>query len=102
MRAAIPRWTLSKAELIETVGAEIDNGSLRIAQTGDWAVLSAELASIERTVRASGSVAYGAPTGKHDDLVIALALATFGCRRLVARNRVQRPRRERVTSQGWT
>jgi hypothetical protein len=34
-RAAVPKWSLSKSELIETLAAEMDNQSLRIGQTGD-------------------------------------------------------------------
>jgi hypothetical protein len=33
---AIPKITLSKRELVETIGAELDSGTLRIAQVGDW------------------------------------------------------------------
>lgn len=39
---------------------------------------------MEQTVRASGTVTYAAPEGQHDDLVLALSLAVFGARRLVA------------------
>ena len=35
MRIALPRWTLSKREPIETTSMELDNRSLRIAKTGD-------------------------------------------------------------------
>lgn len=84
VRTALPRWTLSKRELIETTAMELDNQSLRIARVGDWEVLRDELASMEQTVRQSGTVAYSAPEGRHDDLVTALSLCVFGCRRLVA------------------
>lgn len=102
MRAHVRRWSLSKAELIETIAAEIDNDTLRIAQTGDWAALQNELATLERIVRASGSVAYAAQLGKHDDLAIALGLCVFGCRRFATRSRVWRPRKERPSVAGWT
>jgi hypothetical protein len=78
VRALIPRWTLSKAEAGETVEAELTNKTLRIAKVGDWRVLRDELQTMEREVRKSGSVAYSAPDGKHDDTVTALALAVFG------------------------
>jgi hypothetical protein len=77
VRAAVPRWSLSKPELVETVSAEIDNGSLRIGKVGDWEKLRDELTTMEREVRRSGAVAYSAPLGKHDDLVLALALCVF-------------------------
>ena len=36
MRAAVPRWSLFKSELIETVAAEMDNGTVRIGKSCDW------------------------------------------------------------------
>ena len=36
VRTSVGRWTLSKRELIETLGAELDGGSLRIAKVEDW------------------------------------------------------------------
>ena len=35
---------------------ELDNQSLRIARVGDWEVLRDELATMEQTVRESGTV----------------------------------------------
>jgi hypothetical protein len=58
-RVGIPRWTLSKRELIEAVGAEIGAGSLRFGRAGDWEVLRDELNTLEREVRQSGFVSYG-------------------------------------------
>jgi hypothetical protein len=81
LKSAVRRSTLSKSEVVETIAAELGNNSLRIARIGDWEVLQEELSTMERSVRASGSVLYGAPSGKHDDLVTALGLAVFGCRR---------------------
>lgn len=103
VRCAVPRWTLSKRELVESVSAEIDGGTLRIGQTGDWKALKEELGSMERTVRASGSIAYSAPAGRHDDLVMALSLAVFGLRRIgaAARRRVV-SHRERPSARAWT
>jgi hypothetical protein len=103
LTSAVRRWTLSKSELVETIAAELGNKSLRIAHAGDWEILQKELGTMERTVRASGSAAYSAPPGKHDDLVMALALAVFGCRRL-GRQAAQRsrPPRPRIPSAAWT
>ena len=103
LKSAVRRWTLSKGELVETIAAELGNNSLRIARIGDWEILQQELSTIERTVRASGSASYSAPPGKHDDLVMALSLAVFGCRRLgrpvpLRRNSI----RKRVSSLAWT
>jgi hypothetical protein len=98
VRAAVPRWSLSKPELIETVSAEIDNRSLRIGKVGDWEKLRDELTAMEREVRRSGSVAYSAPGGKHDDLVVALGLCVFGCRRFGS---VPQKRRARASRGSW-
>jgi hypothetical protein len=103
VRAAIPRISLSKAELIETTGAELDNGSLRLAKVGDWEKLKEEFKNMERTVRKSGSVAYSAAPNAHDDLITALALVVFGCRRFGAnRHRRIGPRREKMPTGAWT
>jgi hypothetical protein len=102
VRSAVRRWTLSKSELVETIAAELGNNSLRIARIGDWEVLQQELTTMERNVRASGSAFYSSPTGKHDDLVMALSLAVFGCRRLgPPAHRRLRPQ-TRVSAAGWT
>jgi hypothetical protein len=101
-RTAIRRWTLSKAELVETVAAELQANALRIAKAGDWEALHDELVGMERTVTASGSVGYAAPPGKHDDLIMALSLAVFGCRRLGRPARRPRIGGARVSAAGWT
>jgi hypothetical protein len=102
VRAAVPRWSLSKAELIETVSAEMENGSLRIGRVGDWEKLRDELAAMEREVRRSGSVAYSAPNGKHDDLALALALCVFGCRRFGSIHHVRRRHAFKGSWEAWT
>jgi hypothetical protein len=101
-RSGVPRWTLSKSELIETVAAELGNGSLRFAKQGDWEILQTELSTMERTVRASGGASYSAPPGNHDDLVMALSLTVFGCRRFGRPALRHRFVRARVSAAGWT
>jgi hypothetical protein len=102
LRGAVSRWTLSKSELVETIAAELGNNSLRIACTGDWEILQEELSTLERSVRASGSAFYSAPPSKHDDLVMALSLAVFGCRRFGRAVLRRRPGAARVSAAGWT
>ena len=103
MQIALPRWTLSKRELIETTAMELDNRSQRIAKTGDWELLRDELQAMEQTVRESGTVSYAAPEGHHDDLVVALSLAVFGARRLVALpRRFAMGRRQNISKAAWT
>ncbi|MGO4438863.1 hypothetical protein [Rhizobium sp. RAF56] len=80
-KMGIPKITLSKRELIEQIGVELDAGTLRIAQTGEWEELRHELTRMQRIARQSGSVAYQAAPGEHDDLVSALSLTVYGCRR---------------------
>jgi len=82
LKAVAKKWLLSKAELIETTYAEINGGTLLLGNTGNVEELYGELQKLKRIERASGSVGYGAPAGMHDDLAIALALVTFGCRRV--------------------
>lgn len=101
-KAAVPRWSLSKAELIESIAVEMEGGALRLGQTGDREKLRDELEVIERFARRSGSVSYSAPSGKHDDLVIALALAVFGCRRLAGAVRRRGRSPSRMTAAAWT
>jgi hypothetical protein len=49
-------------------------------QTGPWEVLTAEMRRYEYAAGPSGQVTYSAPAGYHDDCVMALALAVWGCR----------------------
>ncbi|MGD9545181.1 MAG: hypothetical protein AB7F41_02815 [Methylocystis sp.] len=65
--------------------------------------LREELTSMQHNVRRSGSIAYSAPSGKHDDLIMALSLAVFGLRRIggaPARRRAQK--RDAPSALGWT
>ena len=44
-------------------------------------MLTAEMKRFEYQLGAYGQVSYGAPSGYHDDCVMALALAVFGAAR---------------------
>lgn len=48
--------------------------------SGEWDVLTAEMKRYEYEIGPTGQVSYAAPSGYHDDCVMALALATWGCR----------------------
>ena len=63
------------------MAAELSGKSLRLTKSGDAEKLRSELEHLEREVRRSGSVSFAAAQGHHDDLVCALGLAVFGCRR---------------------
>ena len=47
---------------------------------GDWEVLTAEMKRYEYDIGPTGQVSYAAPSGYHDDCVMALALGVWGCR----------------------
>ncbi len=47
----------------------------RRESTGDWEVLTAEMRRYEYAISPSGTITYDAPSGYHDDCVMALALA---------------------------
>jgi hypothetical protein len=47
--------------------------------TGDWPVLTAEMKRYEYEIGPTGQISYAAPSGYHDDCVMALALGVWGC-----------------------
>ena len=49
--------------------------------SGDWEVLTAEMKRYEYEIGPAGQVSYSAPSGYHDDCVMALALGVWGCGR---------------------
>lgn len=65
----------TKAAAIEKLALAIERGELTLLE---HQVQQAELLAFESTSTASGMVRYAAPTGMHDDTVIALALANLG------------------------
>ena len=48
--------------------------------SGDWEVLTAEMKRYEYDIGPTGQISYAAPSGYHDDCVMALALGVWGCR----------------------
>jgi len=52
-------------------------GSEQLA-VGSWDILTAELKRYEYAISPSGGITYNAPSGYHDDCVMALALANHG------------------------
>lgn len=47
--------------------------------SGPWEVLTAEMRRYEYDIGPTGQISYAAPSGYHDDCVMALALAAWGC-----------------------
>ncbi len=67
----------SKTNIIERLVLAFEQGVIRILNDP---VLVGELEAYERTIHPyTGQSKYGAPSGMHDDTVMALALAWYGC-----------------------
>jgi hypothetical protein len=53
----------------------------RVAWPASWDVMTAEMKRYEYEIGPTGQVSYSAPSGYHDDCVMALALGVWGCNR---------------------
>jgi hypothetical protein len=67
-------WPVEKGMKAEGGRMSPETGS------GPWDVLTAEMRRYEYAIGPTGQVSYAAPSGYHDDCVMALALAVWGCR----------------------
>ncbi len=71
-------WCVPKRELIGALVVALENDQLQIASGLRYAAaLVGELQAFRRQVTGAGRAAYGAETGAHDDLVVAVALAVW-------------------------
>jgi hypothetical protein len=71
-------WTVPKSVLISTLDARLHTGELRIAaELTEAGALAEELKDFRRKVSAAGRYSYEARVGKHDDLVLACAIALW-------------------------
>jgi hypothetical protein len=71
-------YRVPKAELVNTLIARQDTGEFRAAAAlPDREAFEAELQGFRRRLSAAGAVRFEAEEGKHDDLVIAVALAVW-------------------------
>jgi hypothetical protein len=68
----------SKRELVQGLMMAVEQR--RVTWPAAWEVLTAEMRRYEYAAGPSGQVTYSAPSGYHDDCVMALALAVWGCR----------------------
>jgi hypothetical protein len=81
----------SKTELVQRLIVAVEqcqvmwpgerrSGGLAVGQSGgcDWETLTNEMKRYEYEIRPGGGITYGAPSGYHDDCVMALALANHG------------------------
>jgi hypothetical protein len=66
----------SKRELVQGLMLAIEKRD--VGWPASWDVLTAELERYEYEIGPTGNISYGAPSGYHDDCVIALALAQWG------------------------
>ena len=64
-------------QLIEHLAVLIERKEISFP---DIKVLISELSAFQYEISRAGNMKYGAPTGLHDDTVIALALASWGAR----------------------
>jgi hypothetical protein len=73
------RWSVAKSILISGgVDARLHSGELRFAaELGEAHALAEELKDFRRHLTAAGRATYQARTGKHDDLVLAVAIALW-------------------------
>ncbi len=71
-------WYVPKRELIGALVTALENERLQIASSLRYAAaLVGELQAFRLQVTGAGRAAYGAETGAHDDLVVAVALAVW-------------------------
>ncbi len=72
------RWHVPKSLLISTVDAMLHTGALRFSpDLTDAGALAEELKDFRRKVSEAGRSTYNARTGKHDDLILSIAIALW-------------------------
>jgi hypothetical protein len=78
VRHAERKWVVPKSELISGLDARLHAGELRIAkELSEATVLADELRDFRRLVSEAGRASYSARAGKHDDLVLSVAIALW-------------------------
>lgn len=71
-------WHVPKATLISGLEARLHTGELKIAaQLTESPVLRDELKDFSRKVSDTGRITWNARAGKHDDLILSVAIALF-------------------------
>lgn len=77
-RGGTNAWHVPKQILISALEARLHSGELKIAaHLAESAALADELKTFGRSVSEAGRVQFSARSGKHDDLVLAVAIALF-------------------------
>jgi hypothetical protein len=83
------RWHVSKSILISTVDALLHVGELRFAAAlTEAGAMRDELLDFRRHLSSAGHATYQARTGKHDDLVLAVAIGCWWLRKPPVMGRV--------------
>ncbi|MEI9992072.1 MAG: hypothetical protein WDM86_18800 [Rhizomicrobium sp.] len=74
----VRNWHVPKQTLISALDARLHSGQLRFAaDLAEAGAMADELKNFRRSVSAAGRYSYDARVGKHDDLVLAVALALW-------------------------
>jgi hypothetical protein len=73
-------WHVSKQALISTLDARLHTGELGFAaELTEAGTMAEELKDFRRKVSVAGRYTFEARVGKHDDLVLAVAIALWSC-----------------------
>ena len=73
-------WHVAKQVLISTLDARLHTGELRFAKDlHEAGTMADELKDFRRKVSVAGRYTFEARVGKHDDLVLAVAIALWSC-----------------------
>ena len=84
-------WSVSKLQLISRLQAELHQGRLRISdKLTDAPALLRDLQDFRVSFSSTGNAIFGARVGKHDDLVLALAIAVWQSTQGANRMKVRR------------
>jgi hypothetical protein len=71
-------WRVAKRELVSVVQVLLQTGRLKIAsELPEVSILTSELQNFQVSISESGFDSYEARTGKHDDLVLSLAMGLW-------------------------
>ena len=74
----------SKAALVNNLALMLEQSEIALPRADAWPELIEELEAFEYAITENGATRTGAPTGMHDDCVIALALAAWNATRSFA------------------
>ena len=83
------RWQVAKKDLISRLVVAFESGQVKVADGLPLAAtLKTELLEFRARINAAAHTSFDAPSGKHDDLVLALALSMHWVRRVGLPNQI--------------